>query len=85
SSALEGLTVVITGTLPSLGREEAKAAVEAQGGRVTSSVSGKTSVVVAGESAGSKLARAEELGVRVIDETAFFELLEKGPEAMGLK
>ena len=84
SSALEGLAVVITGTLSTLGREEAKASVEERGGKVTSSVSRKTTVVVAGESAGSKLAKAEQLGVPVIDETAFLELLEKGPEAMGL-
>ena len=66
------------------GREEAKAAVEDRGGRVTSSVSGRTTAVVAGESAGSKLAKAQELGVPVIDETAFLRLLEEGPEAVGL-
>ena len=84
SSSLQGLAVVITGTLSSLGREEAKAAVEDRGGRVTSSVSGRTTAVVAGESAGSKLAKARELGVPVIDETAFLRLLEEGPEAVGL-
>jgi len=84
SSSLQGLAVVITGTLSSLGREEAKAAVEDRGGRVASSVSGRTTVVVAGESAGSKLAKARELGVPVIDETAFLRLLEEGPEAVGL-
>ena len=84
SSSLQGLAVVITGTLSSLGREEAKAAVEDRGGRVASSVSGRTTVVVAGESAGSKLAKAQELGVPVIDETAFLRLLEEGPEAVGL-
>jgi DNA ligase (NAD+) len=85
SSLLEGLAVVITGTLSSLGREEAKLAVEERGGRVTSSVSKKTSVLVAGVSAGSKLARAEELGVPVLDETSFLRLLEEGPEAVGLE
>jgi DNA ligase (NAD+) len=85
SSLLEGLAVVITGTLSALGREEAKAAVEDRGGRVTSSVSKKTSVVVAGVSAGSKLARAEELGVPILDETSFLRLLEEGPEAIGLE
>ena len=85
SLLLEGLTVVITGTLSSLGREEAKAAVEDRGGRVTSSVSKKTSVVVAGVSAGSKLAKAEELGVPVLDETSFLRLLEQGPDAVGLE
>ena len=84
SSSLQGLAVVITGTLSSLGREEAKAAVEDRGGRVASSVSGRTTAVVAGESAGSKLAKARELGVPVIDETAFLRLLEEGPEAVGL-
>jgi DNA ligase (NAD+) len=85
SSALEGLAVVITGTLSSLGRDEAKIAVEDRGGRVTSSVSRKTSVVVAGASAGSKLAKAEELGVPVMDETTFLRLLAEGPEAVGLR
>jgi DNA ligase (NAD+) len=84
SAVLEGLTVVITGSLAALGREEAKAAVEDRGGRVTSSVSGKTSVVVAGESPGSKLSKAESLGVPVIDESTFLKLLEAGPDAVGL-
>jgi DNA ligase (NAD+) len=85
SSALEGLRVVITGTLASLGRDEAKAAVENRGGRVTSSVSGKTSVVVAGGSPGSKLSKAESLGVPVIDESTFLALLAGGPDAVGLE
>jgi DNA ligase (NAD+) len=66
---LTGRTVVITGTLPLLGRGEATAMVEQAGGRVTSSVSKKTSFVVAGEEAGSKLDKARELGIEVIDET----------------
>jgi DNA ligase (NAD+) len=66
---LTGFTVVITGTLPSLSRGEATALVERAGGRVTSSVSKKTSFVVAGEEAGSKLDKAKELGVEVIDES----------------
>ncbi|MBL0170757.1 MAG: NAD-dependent DNA ligase LigA [Gemmatimonadaceae bacterium] len=65
---LSGATVVITGTLPSLSRGEATAMVEQAGGRVTSSVSKKTTFVVAGEEAGSKLDKAVELGVEVIDE-----------------
>lgn len=67
-TALQGLTVVITGTLPTLSREQATALVERHGGRVTSSVSKKTSLVVAGEGAGSKLEKARELGITVIDE-----------------
>jgi DNA ligase (NAD+) len=69
-SALKGLTVVITGTLPSLSRDEATTLVESNGGRVSSSVSKKTSFVVAGEEAGSKLEKARQLGVEVIDEAA---------------
>ncbi len=65
---LDGLTFVITGTLPTMSRDQAKAYIEAHGGRVTGSVSGKTDYLVAGERAGSKLAKAEELGVPVLDE-----------------
>ncbi len=65
---LEGLTFVLTGTLPTMSREQAKQFIEQHGGTVTSSVSTKTDYVVAGEAAGSKLAKAEKLGVSVIDE-----------------
>jgi DNA ligase (NAD+) len=68
---LTGKTVVVTGTLPSMSREEAEAAVRAAGGKVAGSVSKKTSFVVAGESAGSKLTKARELGVEVIEEAVF--------------
>ena len=77
---LTGFTVVITGTLPSLSRGEATALVERAGGRVTSSVSKKTSFVVAGEEAGSKLDKAKELGVEVIDETELRRRAGDGPE-----
>jgi DNA ligase (NAD+) len=75
SSALQGKQFVLTGTLGSMSREEAKAAIEARGGRVTSSVSKKTSFVVVGDDAGSKLERARELGVVTLDEAAFRALL----------
>jgi DNA ligase (NAD+) len=68
---LEGLSVVITGTLPTLSREEATALAEDAGARVASSVSKKTSFVVLGENPGSKFAKAEALGVETIDERAF--------------
>ena len=78
ASLLEGWTVVVTGTLEGFTRDEAKAALESRGAKVTASVSGKTSVVVAGESPGSKRDKAEQLGVPVADEAAFRHLLEHG-------
>lgn len=76
SEKLAGLTFVLTGTLPTLTRQEATELIESHGGRVTGSVSGKTSYVLAGENPGSKLAKAQKLGVPVIDEAAFRELVE---------
>jgi DNA ligase (NAD+) len=73
---LNGKTFVLTGTLPHLKREQAQALIEAAGGKVSGSVSKKTSYVVAGEEAGSKLAKAEELGIPVLDEQALMQLLE---------
>ena len=72
---VSGKTFVLTGTLPSMGREEAKALVLAQGAKVASSVSKKTDYVVAGDEAGSKLEKAQALGVAVIDEAKMLEML----------
>ncbi|MCT7950567.1 NAD-dependent DNA ligase LigA [Ancylothrix sp. C2] len=74
--ALSGKTFVITGTLPSLKRDEAKARIENAGGKVTGSVSAKTDYVVVGEDAGSKLQKAEELGISQLDEAQLLQLLE---------
>lgn len=71
-----GMTFVLTGTLPTLKRDEAAALIEARGGKTSSSVSKKTTVVLAGEEAGSKLTKAQSLGIRIIDEAAFREMLE---------
>ncbi|MBQ8973442.1 MAG: NAD-dependent DNA ligase LigA [Clostridia bacterium] len=73
--AFEGMTVVITGTLERMSRAQAEEAVRSAGGKAAGSVSKKTSLVVAGEAAGSKLAKAQALGVPVIDEAEFFKRL----------
>ena len=73
--ALMGLTFVLTGTLPTLTRDEASDLIRKKGGKVTGSVSKKTTYVVAGDEAGSKLRKAQELGIKILDEAALLELL----------
>ncbi len=75
ADTLAGLTFVLTGTLPTMSRDEASALIKRAGGKVSGSVSKKTSYVVAGEEAGSKLTKANELGVPVIDESTLLEML----------
>ena len=75
AETLAGLTFVLTGTLPTLTREEASERIKAAGGKVAGSVSSKTSYVVAGEAAGSKLTKAESLGIKIIDEAALLSML----------
>lgn len=72
---LAGKTVVVTGTLPTLSRNDAKNLIEAHGGKAAGSVSKKTDYVLAGEAAGSKLVKAQELGITIIDETEFLQLI----------
>ncbi len=79
SAQLAGLTFVLTGTLPTLTREEAKARIEAAGGKTAAAVSKKTSYVVAGEEAGSKLDKAHELNIPVLDEAGLLALLQAAP------
>ncbi|MCI9082815.1 MAG: NAD-dependent DNA ligase LigA [Lachnospiraceae bacterium] len=74
-SKFQGMTVVVTGTLPTLGRKEAAELIESQGGKVSGSVSKKTSMVLAGENAGSKLTKAQELGIEIISEKDFLKML----------
>jgi len=78
SGPLAGKTFVLTGTLPNLKREEATAKIEAAGGRVSGSVSKKTDYVVAGEEAGSKLDKAQKLGVKIIDEKELLRMCGEG-------
>ena len=75
SDKLSGMTIVVTGTLPTLGRKEAEELIVKNGGKASGSVSKKTSVVLAGEAAGSKLTKANELGIRVINEAEFLEMI----------
>jgi DNA ligase (NAD+) len=80
---LSGLTIVATGSLDGFTREGAQEAIIAAGGKAASSVSKKTDFVAAGPGAGSKLAKAEELGIRIIDAAQFAILVTKGPDALG--
>ena len=75
SDKLSGMTIVVTGTLPTLGRKEAEELIVKNGGKASGSVSKKTSMVLAGEAAGSKLTKAQELGIKIIDEAEFLELI----------
>ena len=75
AAPLAGLTFVLTGTLPGLSRDQARAMIEAQGGKVAGSVSARTHFVVAGAEAGSKLEKARSLGLKIIDEGALLEML----------
>jgi DNA ligase (NAD+) len=77
SEKLVGLTFVLTGTLPTMTRDEARALIESHGGKVTGSVSGRTGYVVAGEASGSKLDKATQLGIPVIDEEELRSLIEE--------
>lgn len=77
SDKLKGKTLVVTGTLPTLSRQEAEALIAAHGGKAASSVSKKTDFVLAGEKAGSKLQKAQELGITILDEQAFIAMLEQ--------
>jgi DNA ligase (NAD+) len=72
---LAGETFVLTGALPSMTREEATEEIEALGGKVSTSVSKKTNYVLAGEDAGSKLAKAKQIGIRILDEAEFRKML----------
>ena len=78
SGEFTGLTFVLTGTLPTLSRQEAGAIIEAHGGKTSSSVSKKTSFVLAGEDAGSKLTKANQLGIPVITEAQLMEMIQGG-------
>ncbi len=76
SAHLVGLTIVLTGTLPTLARSEAEELIRLHGGKTSSSVSKKTDLVLAGEAAGSKLEKAHQLGIRVVDEATFLQMID---------
>ncbi|MBQ6967407.1 MAG: NAD-dependent DNA ligase LigA, partial [Lachnospiraceae bacterium] len=74
---LKGLTIVVTGTLKNYGRKEIQEVIEKNGGKATGSVSKKTDLLIAGEAAGSKLTKAQELGIKVVSEEEFIAMLEQ--------
>ena len=76
SDVLAGLTIVVSGAMPGYDREGAKEAITSRGGKAAGSVSKKTSYVVAGEAAGSKLTKAQTLGIPVLDEAGLYKLIE---------
>lgn len=80
SNALEGMTIVVTGTLPSMGRKDAEELILKNGGKTSGSVSKKTSYLLAGEAAGAKLTKAQSLGVPIISEEEFLEMIKEGRE-----
>ena len=80
---LEGLTIVATGSLEGFTRDGIKEAIIARGGKASGSVSKKTDYVVVGDNPGSKAAKAEELGLTILDEAGFVELMESGPAPAG--
>jgi DNA ligase (NAD+) len=79
---LEGMSIVVTGSLTGFSRDDAKEAIVARGGKAAGSVSKKTAYVVAGDAPGSKYDKAVELGVPVLDEAGFGRLLESGPDGV---
>lgn len=78
-TALAGMTIVVTGTLPTLSRQEAEAMIVQNGGKASGSVSKKTAYVLAGAAAGSKLTKAQTLGIPVIDEAEFLRMVAPAP------
>ena len=78
-TALAGMTIVVTGTLPTLSRQEAEAMIVQNGGKASGSVSKKTAYVLAGAAAGSKLTKAQTLGIPVIDEAEFLLMVAPAP------
>jgi len=82
---LEGLTVVVTGSLEGFTRDSAKEAIVSRGGKASGSVSKKTSFVVVGDKAGSKESKARDLGLTILDEDGFVALLESGPQSVATR